>query len=420
MPAASLPRVRWSIGQVLLPEHFRALEGSLASEAARRVDFLGLPAYGIATLKWNGDDPKGGLLLIREIAVILPAGELIESPGNADIVGPLDLGKLNRHEVRVYIHVLDAPPPGEEIEGPSSPDRIAKSFYRIELSAEPTFPGSRGRVVLGSFVRRPGSGFSRAANPIPPLLLVGPHPYLQNELSALRADLESFVGTLGEFIAAEGAEGDPIRAAQRARIEALRMAALLEDMDQGIHPHPYTLFAALRGLLFELYLLDGSAPEGPLPRYDHEDLYGSFGEILRLVQRKLGLPPLRAPHILFERKEGRFIAEDLPPVLLAATEIYLMLRGPSPSQRPSIEGVRLASPTRLRAVHERSLRGVRIIPTPRPPIRHGFGPEAEFFRLQTEATDSPEWSHVVAERALCFYERPQLAGVEAALFWRGP
>jgi type VI secretion system protein ImpJ len=320
----------------------------------------------------------------------------------------------------VYAHVLDAPPAPEEAEGPAAPDRIARSLYQIALSAEPTLAGSRGRVVLGGFMRRAGGGFTMDPEYVPPLVLVGPSPYLRERLSELRADLESFGATLSGLIAAEGAEGDPVRAAQRARIEAVRMGALLDDVAHGIYPHPYVLFAALRGLLLELFLLDGSAPDAPLPRYEHEELGRSFGEIVRLLARKLSLPPLRAPHILFTREDGRFIAADLPPALLSAPEVYLVLRPSEGGPRPTIDAVRLASPARLRAVHERSLRGVRVVPVSRAPIKHGFGPEAETFRLVTTGSESPEWSHVVAERALCFYERPQLAGAEAALFWRAP
>ena len=45
-----LARVRWKMGQTLLPEHFQALEESVGAEAALRFQVHGLPAYGVAGL----------------------------------------------------------------------------------------------------------------------------------------------------------------------------------------------------------------------------------------------------------------------------------------------------------------------------------------------------------------------------------
>ena len=55
--SAVLPRVAWSIGQVLLPEHFRTLEASLIAEAVARASVDGLPDYGLLSLEWNGAAP---------------------------------------------------------------------------------------------------------------------------------------------------------------------------------------------------------------------------------------------------------------------------------------------------------------------------------------------------------------------------
>ena len=69
-------------------------------------------------------------------------------------------------------------------------------------------------------------------------------------------------------------------------------------------------------------------------------------------------------------------------------------------------------------VHERALRGVRYLAVGQPSFRHAFGPAVDFYRLVMGGDDNHEWSHVVAERALCFYDKPQLAGIKAALYWR--
>jgi len=424
MTVHRLARVRWSVGQVLLPEHFRALESSLAGEAGRRVDLLGLPANGLAVLEWNGDAPRGGVLSVRALSFVLPTGELVEAPGNADITGPLDLGAVKRSDISVYAHVLDAPTTPVQGEAPTTPDDVPRAPYRLEISAEPNAIGSRGRrLFLGQFTQKPGSGFTLSKARVPPLLLVGTNPWLRDLLADLRDDLVGFEGTLADLVAEEEDEDDDVdsvRAAQRARIEALRMSALLDDLDAGISLHPYTLFSTLRGFFLELCLLEGAIPELPLARYTHEDPGPCFQGLIERIREKLARPPLRTPNVPLVRSDGVFVAKDLPPVLLSAKEVYLMLRRPSPEQRVSLDGVRVASPSRLRVVHERALRGVKIVPSPKPPFRHGFGPGVDFYRLVSASEEPSEWRHVVEERALCFHEKQQLAGVDAALFWRNP
>jgi hypothetical protein len=48
-----VPRVAWHRGQVLLPEHFRALEDSLAGEAAALRGAAGLPDWGFVAFDWD-------------------------------------------------------------------------------------------------------------------------------------------------------------------------------------------------------------------------------------------------------------------------------------------------------------------------------------------------------------------------------
>ena len=48
-----LARVRWKMGQALLPEHFVAQEEALLAHSQLRSKIGGLPSYGFASLRWN-------------------------------------------------------------------------------------------------------------------------------------------------------------------------------------------------------------------------------------------------------------------------------------------------------------------------------------------------------------------------------
>jgi len=420
MTEAKLSRVRWSVGQVLLPEHFRALEVSLGAEAAARAAAMGLPSYGVARLEWNGDAPTAGALFITALTAVLPSGELIDLPNNARLTGPLDLKAAQKSEVSAYLHVLDPVPAEgeEESTSPPLPAEIPRVVYPLELSTSPSLPGSRGRLKLGEFKKPLGGGFQLSRDYIPPLVQVGTTPYLSARLDTLRGDLYGFEESLRDLAADAIARGESARPAQRARLEVMKIGALLEDMSRGVHLHPYLLFSALRSFLLELCLIEESAPLDPLVAYEHDDLGRVFGALLDAIAARLATPPLRAPHTPFVLEEGRHLATELPRELFDAREIYLIIQKASASDKVPLDGVRLACPSRLRVVHERALRGVRYLAVGQPSFRHAFGPAVDFYRLITGGDDNHEWSHVVAERALCFYDKPQLAGIKAALYWR--
>ncbi len=53
MQRHKLARVRWQVGQTLLPEHFRAQDEALSSESRLHAELSGLPRIGIASLAWS-------------------------------------------------------------------------------------------------------------------------------------------------------------------------------------------------------------------------------------------------------------------------------------------------------------------------------------------------------------------------------
>ena len=61
----------WKLGQVLRPEHFRALEGSISERSRLLVELDGLPRTGLVRLLW-----RDGLLR--------NTGELLVGSGDAE------------------------------------------------------------------------------------------------------------------------------------------------------------------------------------------------------------------------------------------------------------------------------------------------------------------------------------------------
>nr|WP_240806881.1 type VI secretion system baseplate subunit TssK [Polyangium spumosum] len=419
-----MARPKWRIGQVLLPEHFLGLEEALSAEAALRAGHIGLPLTGIARLEWNGDDPRSGVLWVFGLTAVLPDGSLVDVPGNARLSAPLDLKAAGKRRVEVFAHVL--PPDDEEsAEGalePPSPKEIPRVSLRVVLSCEPSMEGSMGRAELGQFELTTGGQFRLSPDFIPPLVRIGPTPYLARRLERLRGELAEIEGALDELALEAIAQGNSATSLFRVRVEARKLGALLGDIDRGLHLHPYPVYSALRGFALELGLLDErSAPFSP-PAYDHHDLARVFNLVLDEISARARVPLPEEPAISFVAENGRLVAGDLPQEALGATELYVVVLKHRTSDKLPLEGTVLSSPGRLRLVREHALRGMRLVSSPNPPFRHRFGGPVDFYRIAGAGSgageDAREWGAVLREKAICFLMPRELEGLSVLLSWR--
>ncbi|AUX29125.1 MULTISPECIES: type VI secretion system baseplate subunit TssK [Sorangium] len=422
MPAPTLARPTWRLGQVLLPEHFLGLESALAAEAALRASLLGAPAYGVARLEWNGDSPPNGVVWVTGLTAVLPDGALVDVPGNARVRAPLDLKEAAQREIEVFAHVVDDDA-GEASMDPPLPPDVPRTFHVVDLSTDPTRTGGRGRVALGRFALAKGGAFRLDEASAPALLRLDTTPYLGRALGQLRGELGGLESALDELAIEALGRGESLGPVQRVRLEARKLAALLDDLERGVPMHPYAVYSALRAFSLDLYLLDERAAPWRPPAYDHDAPGRCFGAVLTHVAGRMQLPRPAAPVAAFVSDGGRLVAADLPAEALSAPEVYVAVLKARAADVAPLEGARLASPGRLRLVREHALRGVRIAPVPAAPFRHGFGGAVDFYRLSTGAApgeEGGEWTHVVRERAIAFHPPPHLEGHRVVLCWRRP
>jgi type VI secretion system protein ImpJ len=414
-----LARPQWRIGQVLLPDHFKGLENALSSDAAIRSSTSGLPESGLLRLSWNGPAPEHGILWVTELTAILNDGLIVDVPGNAKLAAPLDLKLPGRPQVVVYAHVFADDDSGPIEASEPAPKDTPRRYHQIRLSTEGTAPASYGRLCLGEFLQGDDGVFRLQRRTIPPLLRLDSTPYLQDELLQVRNEILEFESVLDEAAATALSRGESLLAVQRTRIEARKLVALLDDSAGGVHHHPYVVFTALRSFAVELCILDGSAMPWQPPAYDHHDQQGCFERVFAEITSKLRAPPPESPCVPFELENGRWIV-SIPPDAAAAEELFIAVRKLRASERHPLEGVRVASPERLRHVREHVLRGVRIAHLEKLPFRHAFGSAVDFYRVVSPVIgeESPEWAHVVHERALAFYNEPRFEGCRFLLCWR--
>ncbi|HKO53053.1 MAG TPA: type VI secretion system baseplate subunit TssK [Polyangiaceae bacterium] len=417
--ASILARPQWRIGQVLLPEHFKGLESALTADAALRSSASGLPTTGLLQLAWTGPTPDNGILWVSALTAILPDGSLLDVPGNARLSAPLDLNLSGRPQVVVYAHVFtdEEAPLQEGLE--ATPKDIPRHFHQVRLSSEGSLPGSRGRICLGEFSLADDGKFRLSAKLVPALLRLDSTPYFQDELDQVRREIAEFETVLDDTALTALARGQSLIAVQRTRIEARKLLALLDDTAGGVHHHPYVLYCALRTFALELCVLDDTAVPWQPPGYQHHEPRRCFDAVLSQISKQLRAPLPESPCAPFELDNGRWMV-SIPPEAGAASELFIAVRKLGENERNPLEGVRLASPERLRHVREHMLRGVRLLYLERPPFRHAFGPAVDFYRIVSPGIgeESPEWAHVLNERRLALYHDPRLEGHKLLLCWR--
>jgi type VI secretion system protein ImpJ len=186
-------------------------------------------------------------------------------------------------------------------------------------------------------------------------------------------------------------------------------------MRNGVSPHPYNFFDALRGFYFEVCSYLELTPDGTLPTYLHDDLGTGLWGWMELLNRAFRPEDTRLTYKPFDCREGQFILSPLPTLEEGVqSELYLLVRSEDPSQPPSLEGVKVASPSRLPVVRRLALRGIPFQHVPHPAFPHAFGPEISWYKLSL----GEEWQYALRDNGMAFYVTPALQGTQVFLFWR--
>lgn len=415
MSSFKIAPVRWYLGQTLLPEHFIAQEDALFSELRLRAELLGLPEYGIAQLSWNEPQLEEGQLAISSLRAILPGGVLLDVPGNC-LISRLSLSASGVSTGSVYLHLL-----GETTKADGVPlyeddaKVVQRVLYRAQLALQDSLDNSVGTIKLAEFVKSADGKWRLGVDYIPPLIQVGPSPFLRTQLQELGRKLEAFKAQLEPQLQNSFYRADRISSIRRTLAELGRIRSLLEDQKHQVYRHPYHLFNALRSLYFDLCAFQEKAPDRDVLPYIHTALGPTFKELLQFIDDRVHFSRARSTYLKFQVRDGMYTVNQLPQELSAASEVYVLVHREHLHDKVSLDGVKLSSPSRLVLVHRLALKGVPFKHIPNPAFPHSFGPDVDFYQLVT----GEEWELALKEQALAFYQHPSLAKASTVfLFWR--
>ncbi len=408
-----LARVKWTMGQTLLPDHLIAQEDSILADSIKRQRLIGLPFYGIASLKFNDNLLSEGVLSVTKLTVIMRSGLLIDVPENA-VVTPFNLNLSGKSSLSIYLHVLLTDYSDDDVSEDIDIDTegVSRLYYKLVLSSEQSIPDVRERIKLVELEKNPEGLWSISKNYIPPLIQIGTNPFLKTELEQLDQTLELFQYNL-TLDAASYLSGESLYSVKQCIKSVMHTKRLIANLKSQLHLHPYFLYEKLKVLYTDICFYRNINPENIFEPYDHDDLYRTFDLVLSPLFKQMQLVEKKQPYLAFEFKEGLYQVK-LPEEIREASQVYFLVQKASVSQQVSLENLKLASASRIVYVHRMALKGIPIKKVERLPFQHSFGPEIEFYRI----IEGEEWDYALNDRSIAFYRQESMDDMEFYIYWR--
>lgn len=416
--ADKLARVRWEMGQTLLPEHLVALEDSLLADTIMRFRLMGLPDYGIARLKWNDTLLLEGVLSIQSMTLVMPSGALVNVRANA-VIAPFNLNTPGTVSVSVYCHMLSSTSPMERVGSPASgasedeEGGIRRLVWQLALSTEQVHPDALETLKLAEFVKSPEGAWKPSNDYIPPMVQMGMSPFLISELEELSQVLDLFQHKLGQEIATSYLSGDTMFSCKECLKETLNIQRFIGNLLSQVHLHPYFVYEKLKSFYTEVCFYRDTTPEYVTEAYNHDQLASCFERILLPLRQQIQLIQSKLPYMPFECKDGLYRVA-LPSGLREAKEVYFLVQKSHVNIRANLESFKMASIPRLPLIHKLALLGVPLKKMERPPFQHRFGPEVDFYLI----VGGDEWDQALRDLSLSFYDSPQYQELRFYLYWR--
>jgi type VI secretion system protein ImpJ len=405
-------RVRWYMGQALLPEHFETQDQAIEEELRLRMRLLPAPGWGVGSLEWDPYQLLHGIVDIQEMSLVLPSGLLIDIPGNTAPIQ--EKIKTAGSKVSLHVHVLpDVAQVTVTRPGALPDEKIERTLRKIRLSTDDYAESSIESFHLADLDGSLEGAWALRSDYIPPLLQTTSSPFFRSTLERIDKRLETLRQSLETEVNANFlAEGH--NASGRLVLRGLfAFQALLTDVKSGLPVHPYELFKGLRSLYIDLCVHQDATP-GEISRpYRHDDLAGSFGRLLERLEDAENQKKSSATYTQFTRNNGLLVGA-LHQDVRRAKDVFLLVQKPQIGARIDMSGVKLASESRLQSIYDRALSGIPIQHIRNPPFQHGLSSSVEFYAI----SPGLEWDYAVREGKVALFDSEALKKTEFYLYWR--
>ncbi len=408
-----LKRIGWHIGQPLLPVHFVAQEDSILAHFNFYSQNQAVPFYGVGQLKWDDTLLFQGVVSIIKLTIVFPSGEVIDMPENAKI-SVFDLNKTEKNHISIYLHLLKDPLEHEVYLDAQKEDKVLFAMNQLMLSSEGHHFSTKVSLKLAEFEKDVESRWKLSETYAPPLFTVNDNPFLLSKLFRLKTIIEGFQKELEQESATGKLFEQRTIETKLCLIEVAKLRRLLLNIERNIMTHPFFLYEEISRFLDTLAFIYMNHPDLNLIPYQHEKLSLLFSKLIDLLVQYLKPKSERLSYLKFEKKDECYVSERLPQELSQISELYFVVQPVDSKTKLSLEGLKLASYSRLSNVCRFALTGIQILRLEAAPFNNNFSRLAAVYKIEKDL----EWEYAVSESKVAFAFHNLDEHVQAFLYWR--
>ncbi len=427
--------INWGEGMFLRPHHLQQFSRYRRIALQREIAMSRPFAYGVQEINISTAELEGFVFSIRSCNIRLKDGTRIMAPHNGEFE-PRDFKK----ELDAAAGVLDVCV-GVPLLMEREPNTLTMSeestlYHRrykamvVEVVDENT--GANGQAIemrklsprilfkgedmagyeVMQVARIERSGFEDnkpilSQNFIPSILVMEAWPplfdYCKDIYQQLMAKNRSLISQIAGRKIAFGSEGVGGPEAMLKLNITNRYAAFLRQWTSMPNLHPFDVFVELCRLAGDLAIFDESRSVPDIPLYNHDDLGGSYLDLLRVLERLINnILPTTFIKRRFEPVENRREVALEDEWLLPEVEFYLCIESDQDDDKidREVSFLKMGSVEDLPTLINRRLPGLMLRRIRRTPIGLPDRPNYHFYRISREGRF---WDSLLETRVLSAY-----------------
>lgn len=442
------PRVLWSEGMFLTPQHLQQWDRYWQGQLDARLGALHGHGFGVRELVVDPDALSGGQFRLSRCDGVLPDGTVVSFPGADNPPPSRDVAPHfgpDRESLGVFLALPETPEGGTASAPGGQHDGRATRFEPRQVELRDFNAGGGKRTVsaaaanlrilfegesvdghawvkIAQLGRTSTGGFSLSEAFVPPCLNISASARLMGHLRKILEILGTKSTEFSRQRRDRGAGLASFSTSEAASFWLLHTVngALppLQHVFATGHAHPenvYVELARLAGFLFT-FASDGHPKD--LPPYQHEELGPTFARMEEKLRALLDtIIPTKCSNIpLTQTRDTMFtakIADDR--VLQNEGALFLAVMANVPAEKVVREAplkFKISSGDRVDQLITAALRGISVRHTPAPPPEIPVQPGRNYFQIDKAGE---HWEAVRGSRTIALYLPPEFAGLKLEL-----
>jgi len=428
-------KVIWKEGMFLQPQHFQQAERHLLAMMHARSVAASPHYFGVTDVAIDRDALSNDLVSLSKCAGVLPDGFVFDIP-KTDMAPPARSFKdhltAQQQTLEVYLALpLSIEGRANVLPAQAAAATAARFRSRTTQVADDVDGSTKKEIELGSagftilfggeslddyatlriarLARNPNGQVILAESHIPPLLQIGASPCLLNDLrgvlqifmariTALSQGRKQVEGGFAEFSSGE-------ETAFRLLQTLNTYTPLLAHYHFTPTVHPWELYCLLSRLTGSLCTFSAQVSISDLPRYDHLNLAGTFGGMVKAIRSILEADISAGCVTIAVQQSGpaTFMCKIPDERLFAGARFYLGISA-KVSEKELIVGVvqrvKMASRERLDLLISSAMPGLQLMHVSNPPEGLSTKPGFLYFSLDQQGQF---WENIKSSGSVAYY-----------------